>query len=108
MLYTDEDARHVYHKAPVLLQVVCQVLETLLAAYGVQLELIDAEKRAGFWIAAVAVDSEIQADAIDAVVNQVNKTFARHDEYTTCTLENDEVGLLTVRVTDSSDFSNVN
>ncbi len=105
MLFTDEESRHAYHQAPVLLQVVCQVLETYLASHGIQLELVDTDRRGGMWLAAVAIDSSIQEEAILDVIGRVNANFARTDELETCVLENAEVGLLSVRITETSDFS---
>lgn len=105
MIFTDEEARHAYHKAPVLLQVACQVLESYVATHGVQLELVDSEKRGGFWIAAVCITDQMDAEALEDAISSTNKTFTRTDEWHTCQLENDEVGLITVRVTDAADYS---
>lgn len=105
MLFTDEDSRHAYHKTPALLQVVCQILESRLAEHGVQLELVDCEKHGGMWVAAVCVDSEVHEAALLDSIQYCNRMFQRADDIKTVTLENDEVGLLSIRVTDTADFS---
>lgn len=105
MVFTDDESRHDYHQAPLLLQVVCQVLEGELAKHSVQLELIDCEKHAGMWMAIVAPDDQVEPAAIDSILGSLNRMFARTDELETCVLENPEVSLISVRVTDSSDFA---
>ena len=89
-----------------LLQVVCQVLETYFASFHVQLEVVDSEKRNGLWMALLALntDNDVDQEAVEHVLDKANKMFCRGDELTTCVLENVESGLVSVRITDSSDF----
>jgi hypothetical protein len=107
MLYIDEEARHVFHQTPALLQVICSILESHIASSGAQLELIDAEKRMGMWIAMVnAPDCSVPAlrDAVD----KINQAFMRKDDGKTCYIENEQARLLTVRVSGPEDFIHLN
>lgn len=105
MLFTDDAARHAYHKAPALLQVVCQVLENNAANYGLQVELVDCERNHGMWVAALALSDEIPEEALTQLVAHTNQHFKRTDEVPTCQIESAEVSLLSIRVSDRSDFS---
>lgn len=105
MLFTDEESRHSYHKAPALLQAACQILETYAASYGTQAELIDCERQSGLWIAAIGLDDQLPEEALIAIAEKVNRTFARTDELETCTMENAEVCLFSLRVSDRFDYA---
>lgn len=107
MIFSDEESRHQYHQAPALLQVICQVMEAYLTEHGAQLEFVETEKRMGLWLAAVTVEN-IHLEALDGVVDRVNRMFQRKDDVPTCQIESEEVGLLSVRVTDSADFAHAN
>lgn len=107
MLFENEEAQHEFHKLPALLQAVCQILETYLAAHGVQIQYIDSERHAGLWCATVGTTTEMEYDALIDVLERVNKQFARTDEIPTCELESDEYGLISVRVSESQDLANL-
>ncbi len=100
----DEESRHAYHKSPALLQVVCTILESYLAEAGTQLQLIDADKRMGFWIAMMHSPNADEL-TLHTAVDRVNAQFPRRDEATTAEVEDVDAALLTVRITDKDDFS---
>lgn len=107
MLFIDDEARHIFHQAPALLQVLCSILESHLAQAGAQLELIDCEKRAGMHIALMnSPDSSLPA--LKDCVDKINRAFARKDDEVTCVIENSQARLVTLRVTDHLDFSRLN
>jgi hypothetical protein len=107
MLYVDDEARHAFHQTPALLQVVCTILEAFMTEAAVQVRLIDVHKHQGMWMAMIeAPDSK--APVLKASIQKLNDSFLRKDGTDTCVLENLEARLLTVRVTDSQDFAQLN
>lgn len=110
MLFTDEEARHEYHKAPTLLQVVCQVLEGRLAEASFQIEIMEARADGEFWAALIICghpSTRVQTDCVEVIPEAVkftNSQFKRSDGIETITLENIEAGIITVRVSDPHGF----
>lgn len=111
MLFTDEDARHLFHKSPTLLQVICQMLESELVAHHLQLELVDTEQQEKFWVALIVAgneeyeDSALMQEVLKLAVDKINLRFKRQDEEPTAILESGNHGLVTVRVTEARDFA---
>lgn len=111
MLFTDEEARHKYHKASTLLQVVCQMVESELTQYHMQLEFVDVEEQGDLWKALlVAVHPDFDDDAIlqqnfELVAGLVNLRFKRSDRQDTVSVESGSLGLLTVRVSSHQDLA---
>lgn len=107
MLYTDDESRDAYHKAPLLLQVVCQILESHMARFGHQVELIDTEDHEGTHSAFVGC-YDAHSDELYEAALQINKNFQRKDGKVTCIVEAEEVKLLRIMVTKAEDFSQAN
>lgn len=114
MLFTDEAARHKYHTSSTLLQVVCQMVESELAPHHMQLELVDIELQDDFWVGLLVVaterfeESQDMQDAFRVAAHEINKRFMRYDGKNTTTVECGSLGLLTIRVSDSQAFAQVN
>lgn len=114
MIFTDDEARHSFHKSSTLLQVVCQMLESELTAHHMQLEFVSVDFTDGQWEALLVVDSETfedspsQQEGFRAAVATVNKRMARRDGEDTVEAEEGNFGLVTVRVTGSRDFALAN
>ena len=110
MIYPDDETRHAYHKTPLLLQVVCQMLESELSAYHLQLELVDCEEQEKFWVALLVAGNEHFEDSphmqhgLKQAVASLNAKFTRYDGKPTASVEQGNYGLVTVRVTDSKAF----
>lgn len=49
-------------------------------------------------------DDSIEAEAVEHIILQTNNMFARGDDLTTCTLESTEMGLISVRTSDTTDL----
>lgn len=111
MLFTDEETRHEFHKAPTLLQVICQLFESEVSKAHMQMELVDFEQQGDFWVALLIVahddyetNPELQA-AFKHAIESVNRQFRRTDNVATAELEQGNFGLCTVRVTSAKDFA---
>lgn len=105
MLFIDEEVQAKFHKLPALLQVVCQILEGILSEHLVQLEVIECEKKFGMSIVMLGASCEeaVLKDAAD----QVNARFPRKDKKSTCVIESEENGIMTIRVSNLEDLSQV-
>jgi len=111
MLFTDEELRHEYHKAPTLLQVVCQLLESEMSKAHLQLQVVGIEQQEAFWVALLITDHDDFEDRVDLqeafklAIDHVCGQFQRKDNVPTAELEHGKYGLCTVRVTSASDFA---
>ena len=83
------------------------MFESLLAKSGYQTQVIDVDKRMGMHMAMLHAPDASELALEDAVA-QTNKMFVRKDEGDTITIENAETALVTVRVSEVSDFAHLN
>lgn len=103
MNYSDDEARHQFHQAGTLLQIVCSILEFECAKYGGQLEMIGCENG----IAVVRV-SDVPHQGITQACEEVNKQFRRFDEAYTCKLTDMNLGFVECFATDHKDLKELN
>ena len=104
MLFADDDTRHAFHQRSMLLQIVCNFLETHLAAHGFQVKVVESEHSEVGEVAVVSTDAD-HAGALQEAVDKVNRQFQRKDKLSTCVIENAEHRLLTLRVSGSTSLS---
>lgn len=111
MLFLDHEAESKYRLAPMLLQVVCQILEGNLAVWMYQLEIIDIENQGNIWVALAVTGRDgskmrkSQVDILEGSAGYVNSMFRRTDQRPTVVVEDPGNGLLTVLISKSADFS---
>jgi len=114
VILTDENSRHDFHTSSTLLQVICQLLESELAQHFIQLEFVAVEREDDF-LCAIRVanspefeESEHMQSAFRQSAEKINSRFQRYDGTRTAEVEPGNFGLVTIRVTDSQAFSNLN
>jgi hypothetical protein len=104
MMFLDEEARHQYHKAPALLQVICQIFENFLARWHLQCEVIEVEEH-GCRLGVHGLDETINApEGLQEAVIMINKQFQRMDKKPTMGVLSIDTGLVNIYITESKDF----
>lgn len=100
MNYVDDESRKIFHQSKTLLQMVCQMFESLCYLHGIAPEFIDLVDGDH----ALMGCPKITEEQADDVTFQLNKQFPRKDDFFTCKVLDVELNIFQIFVTDSKDF----
>lgn len=107
MNYANEDVRKCFHANSVLLQTICQLLESALYGHAYQLTVFATEESDGLHMAMLNVDStdeELESNNMVMAVDLINRQFTRADGQLTVKPEVEDYSILSVTVTAAADF----
>lgn len=107
MNYVNEEVRFSFHANSVLLQTICQLLESALYGHAYQLTVFSTEVAEGLHMAMLNVedtDEELETDNVMKAVDLLNKQFTRADGKLTVKPEIEDYSILSVTVTSAADF----
>lgn len=105
MTFLDEDERHKYHKAPALLQVICQIFENYLVRWHLQCEVIEVEDMGCRLAVYSPSESDVEYHALTDAVIKLNEQFKRLDKKPTMSIIDADNAIVNIFVSETRDFS---